>query len=138
MLRKIGMDDADEMFRRVVIPFLKEYKDVFGGHVGGFAGEVNVDVEKNLLSVAHRMASLIMAYAFDLVGSESESNAATERASDYDFEAFGDMPKAMIPVADIFNADGVMHNVLYHVYCLHSILSIANQYRLTYCKAGQR
>lgn len=102
VLQKIGKDEADAAFSRVLLPIVKENARLFGEYGPAFAGP---DAEPVLLDVAHRMGSLIMAYAFDL-----QSEAADEGYED-DFTGLHELPKAMIPVADIFNADGEMSNV---------------------------
>lgn len=103
VLQKVGKDDANLAFLRNLLPIVKEHACLFGEYGSAFSGP---DAESVLLDVAHRMGSLIMAYAFDL-----QSEAADEGYED-DFSALPDLPKAMIPVADIFNADGEMSNVL--------------------------
>lgn len=102
VIQKIGKDEANSAFSRVLLPIVKKHAHLFGGYSPAFGGP---DAESVLLDVAHRMGSLIMAYAFDL-----QSEAADEGYED-DFSGLHDLPKAMIPVADIFNADGEMSNV---------------------------
>ena len=102
VLQKIGKDDADAAFLQILLPIVKEHAHLFGEYGPGFGGP---DAESVLIDVAHRMGSLIMAYAFDL-----QSEAADEGYED-DISDLRDLPKAMIPVADIFNADGEMSNV---------------------------
>lgn len=103
VLQKVGKDDANSAFLQILLPVVKEHAHLFGEYGPAFGGP---DAESFLLDVAHRMGSLIMAYAFDL-----QSEAAEEGYED-DFSALHELPKAMIPVADIFNADGEMKNVL--------------------------
>lgn len=103
VLQKVGKDDANLAFLQILLPIVKEHARLFGQYAPAFGGP---DAETVLLGVAHRMGSLIMAYAFDL-----QSEAADEGYED-DFSGLHDLPKAMIPVADIFNADGEMSNVL--------------------------
>lgn len=102
VLQKIGKDEANSAFSRVLLPIVRENSRLFGEYSSAFGGP---DAEPVLLDVAHRMGSLIMAYAFDL-----QSEAADEGYED-DFSGLHELPKAMIPVADIFNADGEMSNV---------------------------
>lgn len=102
VLQKVGKDDADLAFLQVLLPIVKEHAQLFGEYGPAFGGP---DAEPVLLDVAHRMGSLIMAYAFDF-----QPEAADEGSED-DFSDLHDVPKAMIPVADIFNADGEMSNV---------------------------
>ena len=109
VLRKIGKDDANLAFLRTLLPIVKEHARLFGQYASTFDG---LDAERVLLDIAHRMGSLIMAYAFDL-----ESEAADEGYED-DFSNLHDLPKAMVPLADIFNADGEMKNVLLNSACI--------------------
>jgi SET domain-containing protein 6 len=89
---KIGKESADNTFTEQLIPVIGQYANT---------GNLN---NEQLLALCHRMASTIMSYAFDL---EKSSTAAKneedgwEEASD-DGEA---LPKGMVPLADMLNAD---------------------------------
>ena len=126
VLRKIGKYETELAFRRILLPIVKEHARLFGKYASAFAGP---DADRVLVHLAHRMGSLIMAYAFDLV--ESEAADEEEEESEDDFEALRDLPKAMIPVADIFNADGELSNVL----LCPAHLAMADHFiRHIYCK----
>ena len=103
VLQRIGKEDANSAFLRDLLPIVQEHAQLSGEYGSAFGGP---DAESVLLDVAHRMGSLIMAYAFDL-----QLEAADEGYED-DFSGGFDSPKAMIPAADLFNADGEMSNVL--------------------------
>ncbi|KAF2031437.1 SET domain-containing protein [Setomelanomma holmii] len=105
---KIGKEGANESFTKGLLPVIKEFAEVF------FAGDVRAKQraeemrdERNL-ELMHKMGSLIMAYAFDV-------EPATPR-KDVDEEGFAEeeedeaLPKGMVPLADMLNADADRNN----------------------------
>ena len=102
VLSKIGRHEADRTFSTQLLPIVKAHSDVFGEYASAFRGP---DAESVLLGLAHQMATRIMAYAFDLeveqLDVESEDMASLEYV----------LPKGMIPLADMLNADGDKNNV---------------------------
>jgi SET domain-containing protein 6 len=103
VVNKIGKDSANEMFMDQLLPVIQEFADIF------FAGDARAKQraeemrdERNIL-LMHKMGSLIMAYAFDV-------EPATPR-NDVDDEGFAEeeedeaLPKGMVPLADMLNAD---------------------------------
>jgi N-lysine methyltransferase SETD6 len=63
-----------------------------------------------IIALAHRMGSTIMAYAFDLekvTGEEIEGDDEGFVSDDDDVT----MPKGMVPLADMLNADADRNNV---------------------------
>ncbi|KAJ6440077.1 SET domain protein [Purpureocillium lavendulum] len=64
MRSKIGRADAETMFRDKLLPAVRMNPDVFPGSQG-----LNDD---DLIALAHRMGSTIMAYAFDLENEQDE------------------------------------------------------------------
>lgn len=99
---KIGKDDANRLFVKSLLPVVKDHARLFGIFASSFQG---VSAKGALLELAHRMATLIMAYAFD-IAYEYESDDDS-----LDSSTLVDLPKAMIPLADIFNAEGERMNV---------------------------
>jgi SET domain-containing protein 6 len=108
VVNKIGKEGANEAFMEQLLPVIKEFADIF------FAGDARAKQraeemrdERNLL-LMHKMGSLIMAYAFDV-------EPATPR-KDVDEEGFAEeeedeaLPKGMIPLADMLNADADRNN----------------------------
>jgi SET domain-containing protein 6 len=108
VLNKIGKEGANEVFMEQLLPIIKEFADIF------FAGDERAKQraeemrdERNVL-LMHKMGSLIMAYAFDV-------ETATSR-KDVDEEGFAEeeedeaLPKGMIPLADMLNADADRNN----------------------------
>lgn len=110
VLYKIGKTDADQTFRQRILPILKEYSDTF---------KTNGLTDEELLALCHRMGSTIMSYAFDLelpdayVADEKLAMGASKNAEDgweEDEEENEVLPKGMIPMADMLNADGDRNN----------------------------
>ncbi|KAF2823872.1 SET domain-containing protein [Ophiobolus disseminans] len=108
VVNKIGKEAADEAFTEQLLPVIKEFANIF------FAGDVRAKQragemrdERNM-SLMHKMGSLIMAYAFDV-------EPATPR-KDVDDEGFAEeeedeaLPKGMVPLADMLNADADRNN----------------------------
>lgn len=110
VVQKIGRARADKSFTEEVVPVIQEFADVF------FAGDVNAKEKANRmmepqnLQLMHRMGSLIMAYAFDVEPANPPSKELDEEgyASEDEDEA---LPKGMVPLADMLNADADRNNV---------------------------
>jgi SET domain-containing protein 6 len=99
VVNKIGKETADALFKEKITPLVMNKPDTFG-----FTSEVG---EQQVLDRAHRMASTIMAYAFDIEPQErdvDEEGYATE-------EDDADLEKGMVPLADMLNADADRNNV---------------------------
>lgn len=105
VLRKIGRAEADETFNTRLFPIIRAHPGIFAAD-SGLATPVN---EGTLLGLAHRMATLIMAYAFDLEPEQSNTESEDEESQD------GNLAKGMIPLADMLNADGDRNNVSPHI-----------------------
>jgi len=104
VLGKIGKDEAEEKFRSILGPVINSYKDLFETtelQFNNLTGEVD---ESSLLSCAHRMASCIMSYSFDLEKNVSHSNT-TNNSDPEDEGEDAQHYKAMVPLADLLNAD---------------------------------
>ncbi len=68
--------------------------------------------DRCLMELSHRMASTCMAYAFDLEKNESDAELNEEGyATEEEDEV---LAKAMIPMADMLNADAIFNARLYH------------------------
>lgn len=103
VVTKIGKDGANDMFLEQLVPVIREFADVF------FAGDPRAkhraeEMRSSAnLTLMHKMGSLIMAYAFDI-------ESATP-SKDIDDEGFAEeeedeaLPKGMVPLADMLNAD---------------------------------
>lgn len=93
---RIGKASADEMFQTKVLPVVREHQDVF------YPSGAAVLEDDELVRLAHRMGSIIMAYAFDL-DPEDDDEEDEEDGWVQDAEAMKKM--GMVPMADMLNAD---------------------------------
>ena len=103
-MEEIGVADADKFFVESLLPIVQKHSKGFGQCDTLFEGP---HVEAPLLRIAHRMASLVMAYAFDLEKEAVEADADEEGFLSDDEES---MPKGMVPLADVLNADAENKN----------------------------
>lgn len=102
VLNKIKKDDADESFQKFLLPVVQQQPEVFGRHAHDFVGS---NASTVLLNLAHRMATLIMAYAFDVEKETSTSEEEDEEEEDDGFsQSAYEMNKGLVPLADLFNA----------------------------------
>jgi SET domain-containing protein 6 len=108
VVNKIGKEGANEVFMEQLLPVIKEFADVF------FAGDERAKQkaeemrdERNV-TLMHNMGSLIMAYAFDVEPASPRKDLDEEGfAEEEEDEA---LPKGMIPLADMLNADADRNN----------------------------
>ena len=108
VVRKICKNEADASFIEQLLPIVKSQPALFGDYGALLAGS---DAEAHFLKIAHRMATLIMAYAFDL-----ETEDEYEDWQD-DTSEIPSLPKALVPLADLLNADGDENNVGFTEVC---------------------
>ncbi|KAL9060798.1 MAG: hypothetical protein Q9162_000502 [Coniocarpon cinnabarinum] len=94
---KIGRDDAEAMFKEHVLPVVRAHSSVF------FPSEETPLDDKGLIQLAHRMASIIMSYAFDVEKTSKADEADEDGYVTDDEEEI--QQKAMMPMADMLNAD---------------------------------
>jgi SET domain-containing protein 6 len=99
VVNKIGKKSADAVFMEKIIPIIRQSPCVFNA---------SDSTDDELLALCHRMGSLIMAYAFDLEGSSAPAEPGEEWEEDSDSGAI--LPKGMIPLADMLNADADRNN----------------------------
>lgn len=105
---KIGKEGAHDMFMELLLPVIKEFAGIF------FAGDERAQQraeemrdERNV-ALMHNMASLIMAYAFDVEPASPRKDVDEDGfAEEEEDEA---LPKGMIPLADMLNADADRNN----------------------------
>ena len=86
---KIGKDEAEEMFRTTVLPIIERNADVFA------MSDERLD-PRELVASAHRMASIIMAYAFDRESGDKARNADDDGYETDEEEA--SQQKVMMPM----------------------------------------
>ncbi|KAK6080103.1 SET domain-containing protein [Seiridium cupressi] len=107
IISKIGKDEADNMFRAKVIPTIQEHADVF------YPASAQRLTEDQLMALAHRMGSTIMAYAFDLENDDEEPNPE-EEDDEWMEDKDGKLMMGMVPMADILNADAEFNAHINH------------------------
>ena len=113
VLNKIGKEQTNKDIEKHMLPVVKRHADIFGAYAEGFKGE---NALAFLLDVAHRMAGIMMAYAFDVAeeffelfdGEPRQNNEEPEDEFEEDDEHF---MKGMVPLADMLNASGPKNNV---------------------------
>ncbi|KAI1505789.1 SET domain-containing protein [Biscogniauxia marginata] len=98
IVAKIGKEEADGMFRTKVLPVIEENASIF--YPEG-CEQLSVD---QLMQLAHRMGSTIMAYAFDLEN-EDDEEVDLENEDEWMEDREGKTLMGMVPMADILNAD---------------------------------
>jgi SET domain-containing protein 6 len=109
VVHKIGKRGADDMFTKELVPVIQEFAEIF------FSGDENAKeraedmAQSHNVLLMHKMGSLIMAYAFDVEPADPEKDVDEEGyASEDEDEA---LPKGMVPMADMLNADADRNNV---------------------------
>ncbi|KAK7209155.1 hypothetical protein V2G26_016333 [Clonostachys chloroleuca] len=100
---KIGKSEAEKMFRSQLLPVIRSNQGVF------MSSEHRTDEE--LIGLAHRMGSTIMAYAFDL---ENDEDREDEEEDGWVEDRDGKSLMGMVPMADILNADAEFNAHINH------------------------
>ncbi len=106
--KKIGKGEADKMFCEHILPILRKHPQIFP-YPPGVATYEGLDGQSAVLAMAHVMATLVMAYGFDLERDESLQQPDDDGLISDDDE--DDLPKGMVPLADLLNADAERNNV---------------------------
>ncbi|KAF1933619.1 SET domain-containing protein [Didymella exigua CBS 183.55] len=130
VVNKIGRDSANEMFLEQLIPVVKEFAPIFFADDERAPQKAEEMRDERNLALMHRMGSLIMAYAFDVEPSVLKKDVDEEGyASEDEDEA---LPKGMVPLADMLNADGDRNNA-----CLFYEASSLDMKALKPIRAGE-
>lgn len=109
VIGKIGKSGADDTFRNELAPVIKEFAHIFFSGDGRAEARAKEMAGPDGLLLMHKMGSLIMAYAFDVEPANQEKEVDEEGyASEDEDEA---LPKGMVPMADMLNADADRNNV---------------------------
>ncbi|KAG5925972.1 hypothetical protein E4U42_003775 [Claviceps africana] len=106
--RKIGRAGAEDVFRRRLLPAIRGNGAVFGAGAGW--------TDEELMGLAHRMGSTVMAYAFDLEG-EGEGEGEDDGEEDADGwveDREGRAMMGMVAMADVLNADAEFNAHVHH------------------------
>lgn len=93
---KIGKQASDDKLRSRIVPVVLQNPSIFFPSGGEQLGE------DELLDLAHRMGSTIMAYAFDLDNKEDDSE---EEEDGWVVDTDAQTMLGMVPMADILNAN---------------------------------
>jgi SET domain-containing protein 6 len=105
VVNKIGKASADATFEEQILPLVYQNVQAFNAQ--------NLSNDQ-LLALCHRMGSTIMSYAFDL---ETAGGASDEEEWEVDSEDGSGpvLPKGMVPLADMLNANADLNNAkLFH------------------------
>lgn len=103
VLEKIGRQEAEDQFLSTMWPVVQKHPEIFKSTEAWGSRE-------RFLEAAHRMGSIIMSYSFDLEPVEQTDKSGNSEDDDEDEEE-EIMVKAMVPLADILNADADKNNV---------------------------
>ncbi|KAL2196596.1 hypothetical protein P885DRAFT_37497 [Corynascus similis CBS 632.67] len=110
LVARVGKGEADAMIESKILPVIRAHEHVFFPRGRGGVDDIQ------LLEIAHRMGSAIMAYAFDLEKDDDDDAAAT--ASDAEDEWVEDREGrtmlGMVPMADMLNADAEFNAHINH------------------------
>lgn len=109
---KIGKQSAEESILEMVAPIVRANPSLFPP-IGGLSSYDGDAGSQAILHLSHRMGSLIMAYAFDIEKSEDEEGDGEDG---YVTDEEEQLPKGMVPLADLLNADGDRNNVSSHFF----------------------
>lgn len=104
VVNKIGKESAHETFTEQLLPVIHEFASVFfSGDPRARQRAEEMRDEKNI-ALMHRMGTLIMSYAFDIEPTSPNSKEVDDEgfAEEEEDEA---LPKGMVPLADMLNAD---------------------------------
>ena len=106
--QKINKDEADHLFCKEIVPILRTNPQLFP-YPPGVESYEGPSGQAVILAMAHTMATLVMAYGFDIEKDESKQQVDDEGFMSDDDE--DDLPKGMVPFADMLNADAEGNNV---------------------------
>ncbi|KAJ5302171.1 hypothetical protein N7508_007034 [Penicillium antarcticum] len=111
IVEKIGREGAEQSILEKIAPVVKGNPALFPPPhgVASFDGDAGAGA---LLELAHVMGSLIMAYAFDIEKAEDDDDDEGEAADDSYMtdDEEEQLPKGMVPLADLLNADADRNN----------------------------
>lgn len=108
---KVGKDEAEKMMRTKILPVIRANPSVFFPEG---SPELSDD---ELVQLAFRMGSVIMAYAFDLEKEDDEKphdEDAEDEEDEWVEDREGKTMLGMVPMADILNADAAFNAHIEH------------------------
>lgn len=103
---KVGRDEAEKMVRTKILPVVKANLAVF------FPEGSQELSDDEVVQLAFRMGSVIMAYAFDL--EKEDEDAEDEEQDEWVEDREGKTMLGMVPMADILNADATFNAHIEH------------------------
>lgn len=127
VVAKVGRDEAEDMIRTKILPVIKQHEAVFFPTTD--ADPQGPLSEDELVQIAFRMGSVIMAYAFDLEkdddeekkpkngnGDEGDENDEDDEDDEDEWveDREGKTMLGMVPMADILNADATFNAHIEH------------------------
>ncbi|KAI9741922.1 MAG: hypothetical protein M1834_000311 [Cirrosporium novae-zelandiae] len=105
---RIGKDDANSMFMDRIAPIVRQHPSIFlPPQQNAFENSIG---KQNLLDLCHWAGSIISSYAFDLEKPDSNGDNDEQGEEEDEDEAEEEVPKGMIPMADMLNADADRYN----------------------------
>lgn len=108
---KIGKQGAEESILESIAPIVRANPALFPP-INGLASFDGDTGSAALLELAHMMGSLIMAYAFDIEKAEDDDEDPENPDDSYMTDDEEEqLPKGMVPLADLLNADADRNNV---------------------------
>ncbi|WEW61954.1 Ribosomal lysine N-methyltransferase 4 [Emydomyces testavorans] len=107
VLGKIGKQQANEVITKNVFPLVVKHQDLFPS-INGLPSFDSANGKEVVLELAHRMGTLIMAYAFDIEMDQDDEENDGEDGYVTDDEQ--QIAKGMVPLADLLNADAHRNN----------------------------
>ncbi|KAK2732385.1 hypothetical protein FQN55_004135 [Onygenales sp. PD_40] len=107
IVNKIGKSGAEEAILRDLLPVISQNPHLFPP-INGLSSYDSPDGRIALLALAHRMGSLIMAYAFDIEKGEDDDQEGEDGYVTDEEEQ--QLSKGMVPLADLLNADADRNN----------------------------
>lgn len=111
---KVGRDEAEEMIRTKILPVIAAHEDLF------YSAESSTTKQKlsenELVQLAFRMGSVIMAYAFDLEKDDENEQKEEQNQEEDEWveDREGKTMLGMVPMADILNADASFNAHIEH------------------------
>ncbi|KAL8337162.1 hypothetical protein RB601_008600 [Gaeumannomyces tritici] len=99
VVASVGRAEGDAMIRSRILPVIRENEALFFGAGGAAMGD------EELVELAHRMGSTIMAYAFDLERDDDAMDEDDAEGDGWVEDRDGRTVMGMVPMADILNAD---------------------------------
>lgn len=121
---RVGRADAEAMIRRKILPVVRAHEDVFFPASTSTSPAATRLSDDELVALASRMGSVIMAYAFDLEKDEDDDDDDAENEENEDDEWVEDRDPTskstttttlgMVPMADVLNADAAFNAHIEH------------------------